>query len=92
MISVGIKELKNNLSRYLRSVKKGDEVLITERGRTIARIVREHSKKKSIREALSDLVERGLISLPEQSIDKQIPTPTEVPGKPVSEIALDDRR
>jgi prevent-host-death family protein len=92
MISVGIKELKNNLSRYLRSVKKGDEVLITERGRTIARIVPKNQKKKSTREALSALVEKGSVVLPEKSIDKQILTPIKVPGKPVSEMALEDRR
>ena len=92
MISVGIKELKNNLSRYLRSVKKGEEVLITDRGHTIARIIRENSKRNAIREALFPLIEKGLITLPEQTIDKDVPTPIEVPGKPVSEIAMEDRR
>lgn len=37
----GIAELKAHLSRYLASVKEGGEVLVTERGRTIARIVPE---------------------------------------------------
>jgi len=38
MISAGIKELKNNLSRLLVRVKAGEEILITDRGRPIARI------------------------------------------------------
>jgi prevent-host-death family protein len=36
MITVGIRELKNNLSYYLRGVKKGRPVTITERGQSVA--------------------------------------------------------
>lgn len=38
MVSVGIRELKNNLSRYLRRVQAGERVLITDRGRTVAEL------------------------------------------------------
>ena len=92
MISAGIKELKNNLSRYLSLVKKGEDILITERGKAIARIVQENSKSRSIRQALGPLIEKGSITLPSQMIDKEIPPPIEVPGKPVSEMAREDRR
>ncbi len=37
-ISVGVRKLKNNLSAYLREVKKGSLVLVTEHGRVIAEI------------------------------------------------------
>ncbi len=36
MKSVGVKVLKNNLSRYLRMVKEGETILITERDEVIA--------------------------------------------------------
>lgn len=36
MESVGIRELKTHLSRYLVEVKQGKEILITERGQGIA--------------------------------------------------------
>ena len=39
MKRVKIAELKDNLSRYLRAVEKGEEVEVTDRGRPIARIV-----------------------------------------------------
>jgi prevent-host-death family protein len=45
MITAGIKELKNQLSRYMGYVKRGDDVLITERGRVIARVVKEGSPR-----------------------------------------------
>ena len=92
MISAGIKELKNNLSRYLTLVKGGEVILITERGRAIARIIQAAPKNKSIREALGPLIVKGLITLPSQGIDKEITAPVEVPGKPVSEMAIEDRR
>ncbi len=38
MISVGIRELKNNLSRYLRKVQAGERVLVTDRGRAVVEL------------------------------------------------------
>jgi antitoxin (DNA-binding transcriptional repressor) of toxin-antitoxin stability system len=38
MKSVGVKVLKNNLSRYLRMVKEGETILVTERDEVIAEI------------------------------------------------------
>ena len=92
MISAGIKELKNNLSRYLAQVKMGEDVIITERGKTVARIVKEDPGNASIRIALTPLVEKGLITLPSQKINKETLTPVKVPGKPVSEMVIEDRR
>ena len=39
MTTVGVARLKAELSRYLAAVKHGEEVLITERGRPVARLV-----------------------------------------------------
>lgn len=38
MRAVGVRELRNNLSEYLRAVKAGDRVLITDRGQVIAEL------------------------------------------------------
>jgi prevent-host-death family protein len=92
MITAGIKELKNQLSRYIALVKKGDDVLITERGRVIARVVKEDSRRSSLRQALQPLVLRGQVSMPTRDIERDIPEPAKLPGKAVSEIVLEDRR
>jgi prevent-host-death family protein len=94
MISVGIKEIKDNLSRYLSSVKQGEEVVITERGRPIARIIKEGPTKKSIRSALSQLVQQGSITLPSTTTDwGTTPSPTvTLNGKPISDMVVEDRR
>ena len=92
MITAGIKELKNNLSRYLTRVKSGEEVLITDRGKTFARIVQEEASNKSIRADLSPLIAMGLIKLPSRKINKRSLSPIQVPGKPASEMVLENRR
>lgn len=32
MVSVGVRELKSHLSEYLRMVRRGEEILVTDRG------------------------------------------------------------
>jgi prevent-host-death family protein len=39
MDSVGVRQLRQNLSFYLREVKEGDSFRVTERGREVARLV-----------------------------------------------------
>jgi len=38
MNSVGVRELRQNLSRYLVKVKEGESFIVTERGREVARL------------------------------------------------------
>ena len=37
--AVGVRELRQNLSRYLERVKDGEALVVTERGRVVARLV-----------------------------------------------------
>src|SRR5215470_2445237 len=39
MTEVGIRELRDNLSRYLDRIQRGEEVVITDRGRAVARML-----------------------------------------------------
>lgn len=92
MIRAGIKEVKNKLSQLLTQVKAGEEVLITERGKPIARLVREKNIERSIRSAIGSLVQKGLVTVPSRSIVKQDLRPVDVPGKLVSKMVIEDRR
>jgi prevent-host-death family protein len=47
MTRVGVARLKAELSRYLDAAKQGQEVLITERGRPVARLVALRGRQKS---------------------------------------------
>lgn len=39
MRRVGVRDLRQNLSRYLQDVKAGEALLVTERGREVARLI-----------------------------------------------------
>ena len=38
MSQVGVRELKNQLRRYLKRVQEGEEIIVTEHGRSVARL------------------------------------------------------
>ncbi len=42
MNSVNVTKLRQHLSDYLRQVQQGEEITITHRGKTIARIIPDH--------------------------------------------------
>jgi prevent-host-death family protein len=92
MITAGIKELKNQLSRYIAIVKRGDDVLITERGKVIARVVKEDSRRSSVRQAFQTLILKGQVVMPTREINRDIPAPIKLPGKEVSEMVIEDRQ
>ena len=52
--------LKNNLSKYLKTVRAGGEVVVLDRDRPIARLVPFRAAPES--DALATLVERGVLS------------------------------
>jgi antitoxin (DNA-binding transcriptional repressor) of toxin-antitoxin stability system len=65
MKTVGIRELKNRLSEYLRRVRSGESVLVTDRGEVIAefsppgRVLAD----ASVPAGLLGLARRGLLTL-----------------------------
>lgn len=42
--TVGVREFKNHLGEYLRRVKAGESVVITDRGKPIGRIIPQHAE------------------------------------------------
>jgi antitoxin (DNA-binding transcriptional repressor) of toxin-antitoxin stability system len=65
MKTVGVRELKNRLSEYLRQVRSGESVLVTDRGEVVAEF---SPPGKSLADAsvpagLVALARRGLVTL-----------------------------
>ena len=89
MISVGIRDLKNNLSRYLRDVKKGKPVTVTERGQSIAILIPARNDPDA--QAARDLIRKGIGSW-RGGKPKGLPRPVTVKGKAISKIILEERR
>jgi prevent-host-death family protein len=57
-----VSKLKAYLSEYLNQVKAGNEILITDRGKPVARLV-PISRTKAVTESLSRMEKQGLIKL-----------------------------
>jgi prevent-host-death family protein len=62
MKTVAVSELKARLSEFLGQVKAGSEVLITDRGRPVARLV-PISGARTAKDSLSVLEKQGLIKI-----------------------------
>ena len=60
MKAVGIRELKNRLSEYLRMVRGGEEILVTDRGEVVAELRKPgRSAEEAPYPALLDRARRG---------------------------------
>jgi len=88
MRSVGLKELKNRLSEYVRIVAQGQRVLVTNRDRVVAELVPpESGRALDVADAiLADLLRQGILSPP---LNRSTPLSKPTPEMPLSEI-LDD--
>jgi prevent-host-death family protein len=62
MKTAAVSELKARLSEYLNQVKAGMEVLITDRGKPVARLV-PLSRPKDLKESLVRMEKEGLIRI-----------------------------
>ena len=59
MSQVGVRELKDRLSGYLKRVQGGEEIVVTERGRSVARIV--PVKTSSLQRAFEPMLREGAV-------------------------------
>lgn len=92
-VRVGVRDLKNRLTSYLKLAKANREVIVTERGRPIAVIhpIGSTRSPQSLEARLAALSARGEISGPEGNLVGRIRR-TRVAGRPLSEEVITDRR
>jgi len=93
--AVGIRELKTHLSRYVQDVKNGDEILVSERGRVIAKLVsiEPHTEAARFQNLLLKLSAEGQISLPKIQARAALPVRRKkVKGAPLADAVIEDRR
>ncbi|MBN1664928.1 MAG: type II toxin-antitoxin system Phd/YefM family antitoxin [Deltaproteobacteria bacterium] len=77
--NLGIREVKTNLSKLMKRIQEGQEIIITDRGKPIGKIVPISSEKRSLEERLQTLENQGLVdSLPKRT-RKQLPAPLPAP-------------
>lgn len=84
-MEIGVRELRDQLSRHLAAVREGRTVTVTDHGRPIARIVPIQRPTK-----LEQLREEGRI---QRARTRKLPAPTPLTtGGTVSDLVGDQRR
>jgi len=84
-MEVGVRELRNNLSRYLELVRDGEEVVVTDRGRAIARVSPIGAER-----VLDRLIAEGVVTRATQQ-KRRAGSPIKAKGI-VSDLVSDQRR
>lgn len=84
-MNVGVRELRDSLSRHLAEVQAGRSITVTDHGRPVARIVPidEHT-------TLDRLIAEGRVT-PAENRKRSLPRPITVSGS-VSEFIAEQRR
>jgi prevent-host-death family protein len=85
---VGIRELKARLSTYLRQVKGGRTVIITERGEPVARIV---PMSQPLDAQLEAMQQAGLIAWNGKKLPPLAPVARAKGDRTIAELLLEDR-
>lgn len=87
--SVGVRELKNRLSAFLRRVAKGERIVVTDRGRAVA--VLSPPAETPEAEHVAMMVREGVArwggGKPSGS-----PRGVKIQGKPIARTVLEERR
>jgi prevent-host-death family protein len=86
---IGIRELKENLSRYMKRVRTGERIIVTDRKKEIAMII--PLEKKDTEEKIYQLIQCGVASW-NGSKPEGLPSRIVSRGKSVSDAVIEDRR
>lgn len=89
MLQVGLREANMHFSKYLKIVREGHEVLLTERGTPVA-IIKPILKGETQEDKIKRLEEQGILRT---AIKGQFPLkrPITLTGKPLSESVTEGR-
>jgi antitoxin (DNA-binding transcriptional repressor) of toxin-antitoxin stability system len=69
MTTAGIRQLKDNLSRYIRRIEAGERIAITAHGRVVAELVPPGTKTQGAHSRFEELVASGVIQPPVEAGD-----------------------
>lgn len=85
----GVRELKTHLSAYLRRVREGETITITDRGDPVGRIV---PIEESLEDRLKALADAGVIDWNGKPLPRRSPVAKNRGDRLVSDIVSEDRR
>ena len=85
MTEVGIRDLRNHLSRHLERVQAGEEIVVTDRGRAIARVLPIDGER-----TIDRLIREGRVT-PAKQRKRTLPVPLRTKST-VSDLIAEQRR
>lgn len=94
MENVGVRELKDRLSHYLRAVRQGESVVVTVRGKPVARLVPVSPRGKTtlaLEKRMWELATEGFLTW--NGGPFQVPEPATINRGPglLSDLVVEDR-
>lgn len=88
VVNVGIRELRDGLSRHLASVRDGQEITVTDHGKPVAKLVPINQESP-----LERLIAEGLVTPPTRPGGGGLPEPIDAgPSVRLSELVIEMRR
>lgn len=88
--SVGLREAKANLSRLVNEVKKGTEIILTERGKPVARLAPVADESLTLEARLTKLEYAGWLEPPHRAARK-LPVPLPLSRVKAQDMLQEDR-
>ncbi len=90
-LRVGIREAKINLSKLLKNVEKGREIIITDRGKPVAKIVPMPTDSLPLAERIQELERQGWIEPRKKKTVKKFLIPIPIPDELAQKFLQEDR-
>ncbi len=89
--TVGLREAKANLSRLVKEAKRGTEIILTERGKPVAKLTPIKQESLSLEQRLIKLEQSGWLVPLQKNKSTKIPTPLPLSGQKAQELLQEDR-
>lgn len=90
-LRVGIREAKINLSKLLKNVQKGREIIITDRGEAVGKIVPMPADSLPLAERIHELERQGWIEPRKKKTLKKFLIPIPIPDGLAQKFLQEDR-
>lgn len=90
-LSMGIREAKTNLSRLLRMVEKGSEIVLTDRGRPVGKIVPFEREGLSLTSRMRAMEEAGTVEPTSGKSLRSLPSPIPIQEGMAQKLLREDR-
>jgi len=89
-ISVGIREAKINLSKLLKNVQKGREIIITDRGKPVGKIVPVPADSLPLADRVNEMERQGWIEPMKKKV-RELHPPIPIPEELAQKYLKEDR-